>query len=216
MRQRILDLSYKYQLSHIGSCLSMVDILDAIFTVKKPEDKLILSNGHAGLALYVALEKYCKVNAEFLLNKNGVHPNRDDEYIDCSTGSLGQGISIAVGMALTGRKVFCTLSDGEMAEGSVWEALRIASENNLLNLKLVLNCNGWGAYGQTDYENLVTRVRAFGWSVYEGNTKNKIIYGLELPAQVMVMVRTKGEFGQTKGQDCHYKVLTKGEYEALR
>lgn len=161
LKRRILDISYKHKLSHIGSCLTAVDIIDEIYAIKKPEEKFVLSSGHAGLALYCVLEKYGyryfkddkllvdTLDAEKIFEHHGVHPDRCEEcHIDCSSGSLGQGLPIAVGMALADRKknVYCLVSDGEMSEGSIWEALRIAKEQKLYNLKVYVNFNGYGAY----------------------------------------------------------------------
>lgn len=164
LEQRIIDLSYKYNLSHIGSCLTSVRLIDSIYQVKKPDDIFILSNGHAGLALYVILEKNGIGDAEQLFLKHGVHPNRDIEHgIYCSSGSLGHGLGIAVGMALSNRNrdVYVMVSDGELAEGSCWEALRIASENKLENLKIMCNANGYGAYGKIDVDWLDLRLQYF-------------------------------------------------------
>ena len=106
---------------------------------KNKEDIFILSSGHAALALYAVLEKYEGKNAEELFLKHGGHPHRDEENgIYCSTGSLGLGITVAVGRALANknRKVHVLISDGESAEGSVWEALRFIQENNLTNIEV--------------------------------------------------------------------------------
>jgi transketolase len=151
LEQRILELSKKYKLSHIGSCLTSVGIIDEIYSIKKPDEKFVLSCGHAGLALYVVLEKYLGIDAEYLLLKHGVHPNRD-EVINCSTGSLGQGLPIALGMALADRtkNVYCLISDGECAEGSVYEALNIKHRYGVYNLIVFCNYNGYGAYDRTD------------------------------------------------------------------
>lgn len=164
LEQRIIDLSYKYQLSHIGSCLSVVRLIDGIYQVKKTDEPFILSNGHAALALYVVLEKNGVADAEELFNKHGVHPNRDmANGIWCTSGSLGHGIGIGVGMALQNRKrdVYVMTSDGEMAEGSCWEALRIAAENRLENLKITCIANGYGAYGKIDSDWLDIRLQYF-------------------------------------------------------
>src|SRR3990167_6943885 len=164
LEERVLFLSYKFKLSHIGSCLTAVRIIDMMYQSKEKDDLFILSSGHAGVALYVILEKYEKKDAEQLYIKHGVHPNRDIENgIYASTGSLGHGIGIAVGMALVNRKrnVWCLLSDGECAEGSVWEALRIAAENRLENLRVGVNGNAWGAYGKVDVEWLDSRLQFF-------------------------------------------------------
>ena len=99
LAKRIVDLSYKLKLSHIGSCLITVDTLDHIYSIRKPTDPVILSNGHAGLALYVVLEHFYEVDAEHLLETYGIHPERDlENFIDVSTGSLGLGITIATGI----------------------------------------------------------------------------------------------------------------------
>lgn len=164
LEKRIIDLSYKHKLSHIGSCLNSISIIDKLFMLKKPDDPFILSNGHAGLALYVVLEKYCGKNAEKLLKKHGTHPNRNlKDGVWCSTGSLGQGLPIAVGMALTNRDrtVFVLVSDGELAEGSMWEALRIASEKRLENLRVAVTANGIGGYSHIDADWLEMRLKTF-------------------------------------------------------
>ena len=116
LKKRIIDISYKLQLSHVSSCLTAVDIIAEIYTKRrKPEDLVVISQGHTGLALYVVLEKYLGINAEYLFHKHGVHPNRDLENgIYCSTGSLGCGLPIALGMALADktRNVYCLISAG--------------------------------------------------------------------------------------------------------
>lgn len=162
--KRILAISYFNKLSHIGSCLTTVSTIEGCYKVMKPEDKFVLSVGHAFLALAVVLEKYKGFDAERLVIEHGTHPNRNEtEGIHVSTGSLGQGIPIAVGMALANRDrdVYVVSSDGECAEGSVWEALRIASEQKIENLKLAVCANGYGAYGKIDVEWLDTRLNTF-------------------------------------------------------
>ena len=164
LQRRIVDLSYKYKSSHLSSCLTAVNIIDGIYQTKGKDEPFILSNGHAGLALYVVLEKYEGQDAEKLWLKHGVHPNRDKvDGIWCSTGSLGQGISVAVGMALADRTrgVFCLLSDGECAEGQVWEALKIAGDLRLENLRVAVNANGHSAYNAVDVDTLDTRLQMF-------------------------------------------------------
>lgn len=164
LERRILDLSYKHKLSHIGSCLATVNTLDKIYSIKKKDEPLILSNGHAGLALYVVLEKYEGHNAEELLEKHGVHPNRDmDHGIWCSTGSLGHGVAIGVGMAMANkdRNVYIVTSDGDCAEGSVWEALAIARKFQMENIRISLIANGYSAYDEVDIIDLDNRINSF-------------------------------------------------------
>ena len=146
IKKRILEIAHKHKLSHLGSYLSAVSIIEEIYKNKNENDIFILSSGHAALALYVILEKYEGKNAEELFLKHGGHPHRDEENgIYCSTGSLGLGITIAVGRALANknRKVHVLISDGESAEGSVWEALRFIKESNLSNIEVYININGY-------------------------------------------------------------------------
>lgn len=164
IENRILEISKKHGLSHLGSCLTAVKIIEEIYEEKQPQDRFVLSSGHAGLALYCVLEKYLQVDAEELFEKHGVHPNRDLENgIHCSTGSLGQGLPIALGMALADRskKVYCLISDGECAEGSIWEALRVKKEMNVDNLVVYVNYNGYSAYDEVDLEYLYNRINSF-------------------------------------------------------
>lgn len=164
LEKRIIELSYKHKLSHLSSCLTSVNLIDSIYSSKQKDEPFVLCNGHAGLALYVVLEKYEGRNAEELIEKHGVHPNRDLENgIYVSTGSLGQGLPIAVGMALAdrSRNVYCLTSDGDMAEGSNWEALRIAGELKLENLRVTVNANGLSAYQKVDTDLLDMRMQYF-------------------------------------------------------
>jgi transketolase len=199
LEERILQISYKKGLSHLSSCLTSVGIIDKMFKVRREGEPFVLDNGHAGLALYVVLEKYYFKDAVVLFDKHGVHPNRDVENnIYASAGSLGHGIGIAVGMALANRKraVHVLTSDGAMAEGSNWEALRIAGEQRLENMRIAVNANGTGAYGKIDtdllemrlklfYPCLLFRTNMFKWSDY------------------------------LQGVEGHYKVLNAKEFEEI-
>jgi transketolase len=154
LKQRIIDISYKEKLSHIGSCLSAVDIIDHVYRrFNKKKDRFVLSQGHAGLALYVVLEKYFGIDPIEYLHKAGIHPDRSlGDLIHCSTGSLGQGLPIAVGMAHSNSKlnVHCVISDGELAEGSIWEAINFLINYPVDNLHIYLNANGYTGYGLSD------------------------------------------------------------------
>lgn len=199
LERRIIDISYQKKLSHIGSCLTAVRQIDAIYQIKKNNDIFVLSNGHAGLALYVVLEKYKFGNAEELFDMHGVHPNRDVVHdIHASSGSLGHGLGIAVGLALSypDRNIYVMVSDGEMAEGSCWESLRIAGELKLENLKVAVNANGYGAYGKVDGDLLDMRMQYF----YPSLVNKTATY--DFP-----------DFLQ--GLQAHYHTLTKEEYEEI-
>ena len=162
--KRLLDICYERQLHHLGSYFSALQIIDQIYSEMDKDDIFILSNGHAVVALYVILEKYYGLDAVELHEKYGDHPKRNElDKLHCSTGSLGMGVTVAVGRALANpdRDVYCLLSDGECAEGSVWEALRFAYENKVTNLKLYVNANGWAAYDAVDLDYLEKRIKAF-------------------------------------------------------
>ena len=184
LNKRILEISIKHKLSHLGSCFTTLSIIYEIYSKKRPEDKFVLSNGHAGLALYVVLEHFYKVDAEHLLETYGIHPERDIEnFIDVSTGSLGLGITIATGMALANSniKVYCIISDGESAEGSVWEALRFIDENQIKNIEVHANINGWAAYKSVNTEKLTKQLKAFLPEIKIHNTDLNEVIQFETP-----------------------------------
>ena len=198
LKKRILELAYKHKLSHLGSYLSAVDIIDEIYHSKNEEDIFILSSGHAALALYVVLEKYEDKNAEELFIKHGGHPHRDEaNSIYCSTGSLGLGITVAVGRALANknRKVHVLISDGESAEGSVWEALRFIQENNLTNIEVYVNVNGYAAYDKVDTKYLVDRLEVF------------------LPL-INIRYTTVNQYPFLRGLNAHYHVMSEEDYKS--
>ena len=197
LKRRILDISYKLKLSHLGSCLTAVDIIDEIYSVKQPDEKFVLSSGHAALALYCVIEKYERLDAEKIFQHHGVHPDRCSEcHIYCSTGSLGNGLPIALGMALANRdkRVWCLISDGECAEGSIWEALAIRDKYQVKNLNIFVNYNGWGAYDYIDLYKLANNL------VSNGIPRTHI-------------KRTDAEsFPFLSGQKGHYAVMSEEDY----
>lgn len=167
--ERIIDISYRHGLAHLSSCLTMYPILESIYITKEAKDIVVLSAGHAGVAQYVALEKFEGHNAEKLVEDFGVHPSRDPSRgIHVSSGSLGSAVLVAVGLAMAdpSRRVFCLLSDGECAEGTVWEGLAFVKSRGLRNLIPHVNINGYGAYDAIDREDLATRLKAFcPWTI---------------------------------------------------
>jgi transketolase len=189
IRRLVLEQSKRAGVGHIGSALSIADLIAALYSgilhIERPwhpdRDRFILSKGHAALALYAALhlrgwlgadrlDTYC--GDDSLL---GVHPERELAGIDFSTGSLGQGLSTAVGAALgarllgSRRRIFALLSDAECNEGSVWEAALFAGHHKLANLIVIVDLNGQQALGYTrdvlEPTPLWERWAAFGWHV---------------------------------------------------
>jgi len=164
VERRVVDISYKEKIGHLSSNLNAVNIIDEIYSIKQSYEPFILSSGHAALAMYVVMEKHEGADAEYLFHKHGVHPHRNHEdNIHCSTGSLGQGLTLAVGYALANRdrKVHCLISDGEAGEGSIWESLRFIYEAKLDNLEVYANVNGMIAYDFIDKDYIINRLRAF-------------------------------------------------------
>jgi len=196
--KRILDIAYENKLSHLGSYFSSVGIIDEIYAKKEEEDIFILSAGHCALALYVVLEKYLNHDASVLFKKHGGHPHRcEEDDLYCSTGSLGMGITAAVGRAIANpdRTVHCLISDGECAEGSIWEALRFIYENNLKNIRIYVNVNGYCAYDTVDTRYLVDRLKVFLPSIH-------IIY------------TEVGVFPFLRGLNAHYHVMSEEDYNS--
>jgi transketolase len=190
IRRLVLEQSKRAHVGHIGSCLSVADIIASLYggilRVADPDDpdrdRFILSKGHAALALYAALYLRGWVSAAELdtfcgdASRLGVHPEHVVPGVDFSTGSLGHGLSVAAGAALGGRllgsqrRIFVLLSDAECNEGSTWEAIMFAAHHRLANLVAIVDLNGQQALGYTrdvlDLSPLAQRWRAFGWDVH--------------------------------------------------
>jgi transketolase len=197
VNQRILEIAYKHRLSHLGSYFSTVDIIDEIYSKMNKDDIFILSSGHAALAMYVCIEKYFKIDAESLFLKHGGHPHRDeDNYIYCSTGSLGLGITIALGRAIANpdKTVYVLISDGECAEGSVWESLKTIYEQNIKNIQVYVNINGYAAYMEIDRDYLVCRLKTF------------------LPT-INIRYTNVEKFSFLKGLNAHYHIMSENDYK---
>jgi transketolase len=164
LEKRVLEISKKHGLVHIGSNLSALPTINFIYSIKEPGEKFVLSCGHSGVALYVVLEKFEGLDAEKILVDHGIHATRCEEcHISCSTGSLGNGLPIALGMALADRSknVYCLLSDGECMEGSVYESLRLADKFKADNLKVYVHANGYGGLDKIDSSKLERQLKAF-------------------------------------------------------
>lgn len=219
-RKRIIELSYCANFSHLGSCLSAVDIIDVIYRAKMKEDRFVLSSGHAGIALYVILEKNHLLDPSKIKELH-IHPDRNANFgIDVSTGSLGHGLPIALGMALADRtkKVFCLVTDGECAEGSIWESLRVVYDKEIKNLVLIVNANGWGAYDPISIPLLSKRLRGFGYNVVttDGHKIDKLLMSIKVAERKqpsIILARTAVEqFPFLKGQDAHYYLMNRVDY----
>jgi len=187
IRKTVIEESYRAKVGHIGSALCIVEIMAVLFGESmrledgEDRDRLILSKGHAALALYAALTETGHMSPRELGTFSsdgtalGAHPEHVVSGIDFSTGSLGHGLSIGVGAALgarlTGsdRRAFVLISDAELNEGSVWEAAMFAAQQRLGRLVTILDLNGQQALGYTedvlDLQPVEELWRQLGWSV---------------------------------------------------
>lgn len=196
---RMLEASRR---GHLGSALSVVDILRVLYDdimrydPKNPKweyrDRFILSKGHGCLALYAILadkgffpgselDKFCQSDGIL-----GGHPEVKVPGVEASTGSLGHGLSLGIGFALNARyekvdyHTFVIISDGECDEGSVWEAAMCASKHRLSNLTVIVDYNKCQSYGSTfevlDLEPFADKWKSFGFAVTEidGHSVNAI------------------------------------------
>jgi transketolase len=196
LRRQILKTFRAGKRGHLGSAFSLVEMLRVLydhvlrFDVSKPlwegRDRMILSKGHGCLALYAVLAdkgffpeaellKFCHIDG-----KLGGHPERGKvPGVEASTGSLGHGLSIGIGMALALRsrpeagRVFVIDSDGECNEGSLWEAALSAAKHRLANLTVLVDYNHMQSYSTTaevlNLEPMGDKWRAFGFAVKEVN-----------------------------------------------
>ena len=203
IRKELTKMIYYSGGGHIGGSLSSADILVSLYyhimniNPKQPEydnrDRFILSKGHSVEAYYAILNDLGffpkeEINDYRKLGSRLIgHPNRKIPGVEMNTGALGHGLPIAVGMALAGKmdnrnyKVYTLMGDGELAEGSIWEAAMAGSNFNLDNLVAIIDRNKLQISGNTEnimkLENLVSRWSSFGWKVLEvdGNDINEII-----------------------------------------
>ncbi|MDD3012226.1 MAG: transketolase [Candidatus Gastranaerophilales bacterium] len=194
IRKSIVYMAHYSMASHIGACLSIVEILYTLYfkvlhidpsnPEKKNRDKFILSKGHASAALYATLAErgfFPKKLLDKYYIDDGVLPGHLDMQsvpgIEISAGSLGHGLSIGVGMALANKidnnsgKIFVLIGDGECNEGSIWEAAMIAPTLKLNNLTVIIDYNKLQGFGYTNeiinQSNMIERWQSFGWEVME-------------------------------------------------
>ena len=203
IRRHGLEMTHISHGSHIGSVLSVADIIAVLYTDVihfdadnpqwKQRDRLILSKGHASAAIYAALAEsgFFPVDELKTHYANGSrlsgHVSHFVPGVEASTGSLGHGLSLGIGMAYAAKKsnendhrVFVVMSDGECNEGSVWEAALFANHFRLNHLVAVIDYNHMQSLDFTDntleMRDLAAKWRAFGWCVVEtdGNDHNQL------------------------------------------
>jgi transketolase len=197
IRKIVIELSKKANVGHIGSALSVADLIAVLYShslrIKNLEDpnrdRFVLSKGHSALALYAAMHLKGWLSEDCLNSFHsdgsllGVHPHHEIPGIEFSTGSLGHGLSIGTGAALAAKiqkfpwRVFVLVSDAECNEGSLWEAAMFASQHRLANLVAIIDLNGQQALGYTEdvlsLKLIRDRWEAFGWNVVEVDGHNE-------------------------------------------
>jgi len=250
VRANILEMIPPGKVGHLGGSVSIADIVAALYfdqmklNPKNPQDptrdRLIFSKGHAVLAQYACLVElgfFDRSELAKVKTLNGTlqgHPDMDfTPGIEAVTGSLGQGLSISVGMALSLRldksasHVYTVCGDGELAEGQIWEAMMSASAYDIDNLTAIVDWNGVQATDTTEkvfpIRNLAEKWKAFGWNVIEidGHDMSQILEGLKAArafkgAPSVVLAKTiKGKgfpFAEGKAQ-FHNASLNEEQYQ---
>lgn len=237
---------------HLGGSMSCADIVAALYFHKMrhdpknrfmpDRDRFIMSKGHSVLAQYAALAEAGYFPKETLLKTKTLgcilqgHPERETPGVEANTGSLGQGLSIGVGMALAGRldtlnyRTWVVLGDGELAEGQVWEAVTAAAAFKLDTLTAIVDMNGIQAVGRTcdryNLGNIRGKFDAFGWKTFEidGHDMAQILQALDDASEVKgapsaIIARTVKGKGVSFAENTpayHNNLLTKEQQEAAR
>ena len=192
IRRRMLEILHKSQASHIGSCLSVVEILLAVYNSvdldkirnkKNDRERVILSKGHSAAALYTVLNHFGLLKDKELetYHQNnsllGGHVAATVSGMEHSTGALGHGLSVGVGIAIGLRnkkinsRIYVIVGDGELQEGSCWEAIQSAAHFGLGNLCLLVDYNELSGIGKTNdccnLEPLKDKLESFGFKTFE-------------------------------------------------
>ncbi len=241
IRRRVIELAWTSNSGHAASSLSCADLLAFLFAKKNFDpadplrDRFVLSKGHASCALYAAFFEAGLCSGEDLNGfcrdggKLAGHPTLGSlKAIEATTGSLGHGLPMGVGMALAGNfsgkkkfSVFVLMSDGECNEGSVWEAALFASRHKLENLVGIIDYNGLQAFGTTQevlgLEPLEDKWKSFGWAVKTidghdlgqiSNAFSKIPFTKGKPSVIIAKtVKGKGVSFMENKLEWHYKLL---------
>jgi len=248
MRNKILDVSYKCKLGvHLGGGMSIVEIMATLYTYTinydkyntkwDDRDRFILSKGHGVLGYYAALLAADIISEEeffsFQTNESNLiaHPVMNmDIGIESSNGSLGQGLSMAIGIAIAAKNnnkrfnVYTLMGDGECDEGSVWEAIMLAPSLKLDNLVAIIDYNKLQSDGSkvVDLGNLSSKIDSFGWDVYnvDGHDIPQLIKAFDSDIKKgkpkMIVANTiKGKVVSfmENDNDWHHNILTASKYE---
>lgn len=237
-RREVLSLIHKGQTSHIASCFSLADIATVLYENLQPDDIVIWSKGWAAALHYVLEIRRGNLDRETVFNTFPNAPYLGLLEKSCPTvitagGSVGHGLSVGVGMALARKragepgKVYCLMSDGELNEGAVWEAVLVAAHHKLDNLVAIIDKNGWQAMGRTQdiisTEYLRGKFSMFDWQSWEINGHDfaeieqilAFSHGSETRPGVIVANTIKGEgLSFTRNHlTYHYKHIDDEDYK---
>lgn len=238
-RKTSIAITAAVKASHVASCLSVIDLLAVLFSMKKNDpkrskDTIILSKGHAAAALYSVLDYFDLLNASldtYCLDNSLVygHVNHHaSDEIPLSTGSLGHGMPFGLGVAIgqkllgTQTRTYVVISDGELNEGTTWESALVASHLKLSNFVVIIDRNRIQSLGFTEetlkLEPLVDKWKAFGWNVNEidGHNYDEILSGLisidERPTCLIAnTIKGKGVSFMENTIEWHYKSANEEE-----
>ena len=249
LRKKILETAFKKKKGHLGGSMSVLDILIALFSskylnlakknfIKKNNDKLILSKGHTALSLYAVMEEFKISNYYNLRDFNSSskslleHPTltKNNLEITAESGSLGHGLPISAGLALADRKksVICILGDGELYEGSNWEALFFIAAKKLKNLLILVDYNKFITLNETEkvisQKNLKQKFKSFNLNVLEinGHSFNELEKSLikfskkNFSKPLVILCKTikgKGIIGMENTAEIHHGFPSTKQYE---
>ena len=239
LRKKVIEMVMAKQSGHIGGAFSMAELTSVLYEDYEigGKDKLILSKGHAVPIIYAVLHELGQISDEELDLFREIdsplqgHPDKERlPLMDATTGSLGQGLSIAIGHSI-GKNlrnedgtIFCILGDGELQEVQIWEALLYYPKTNLNNLICIVDWNKGQNDGYTEdfsimYENLEERISSFGWDtrLIDGHNMEKISeelsdIGNKPVCLILDTVKGKG-VSFMEHPSWHCKVPTDVEYE---
>lgn len=252
IRIDLLQEVYYGKSGHIGSSLSCADILAVLYFNEmnidpqnpkaESRDRFVLSKGHASEALYATLAERGYFPKEDLITFRHIdsplqgHPDMNKvPGVDMTTGSLGQGLSAANGMAIAskidkqGFRVYCLMGDGELEEGQVWEAAMTSSQYELDNICAIIDCNGLQLTGKTEeikslnYESIEQKFRSFGFNtiVIDGNNIESIMQAFSIAERTKGMpsaiiaktIKGKGVSFMENNNEWHGKSLSDEDYK---
>jgi transketolase len=237
-KRLLLEMHFKAGVGHLGGNLSCIDALMLLFLEYRTDgSRIVLSKGHSAGALYVALCEIGVLSKEELLatfhKDNTRLPGHPPANIFCevpfATGSLGHGVSLAAGFALSDKlrnrdcPAYCLTSDGDWQEGSTWEALIFACHHELTNLTILVDHNGWQGFGSTQdvasMNPLWNRLEGFpvNMKIVDGHSLDAIREALDSPQDrtrliFLKTIKGHGIPGMENTLESHYLPLTAAQY----